>query len=346
MRVCLCVRCSVHAKWPVIALIINTIQNDIFEKLNFAQNSAIKHNRCGSVCLARFLVIILQFLVFLYFGYCCFVEVSIGLRHGWSGQHNSSFIASNWMVSESDGGLCAFDIGLIRSCFVFFSLLSVGWRRQLQQYRRGAHQPDRVDARHSGGISSQMPSVDTAIARCGANAATGHRAALQRDHIVGRGVHGMKWMAIGLFSVRPRTTQSISCILLALFQAVGFRGDIGYQTFLYSNVIEVRRVFMFLIEQLPKEAEKARFDTQPKGKICRSRRSNVSYIEIDQSHRHCRQIIAAGTRHWPEYQHTNERAMDAAVLQEVRHPKIRQHRCGAGVQQRILADKSAHSVFQ
>uniref|UniRef100_A0A1B0GPI5 Coiled-coil domain-containing protein 22 homolog n=1 Tax=Phlebotomus papatasi TaxID=29031 RepID=A0A1B0GPI5_PHLPP len=39
-------------------------------------------------------------------------------------------------------------------------------------------------------------------------------------------------------------------------KSVGFRGDIGYQTFLYTNVTEVRRVFMFLIERLPKEAEK------------------------------------------------------------------------------------------
>lgn len=38
-------------------------------------------------------------------------------------------------------------------------------------------------------------------------------------------------------------------------QLVGFRGDIGYQTFLYSNVTEVRRVFMFLIERLPKESD-------------------------------------------------------------------------------------------
>uniref|UniRef100_A0A182PQX5 Coiled-coil domain-containing protein 22 homolog n=1 Tax=Anopheles epiroticus TaxID=199890 RepID=A0A182PQX5_9DIPT len=35
--------------------------------------------------------------------------------------------------------------------------------------------------------------------------------------------------------------------------SVGYRRDIGYQTFLYSNVAEVRRVFMFLIEQLPKD---------------------------------------------------------------------------------------------
>lgn len=41
---------------------------------------------------------------------------------------------------------------------------------------------------------------------------------------------------------------------------MGFRGDIGYQSFLYSNVTEVRRVFMFLIERLPKEADKDHLD--------------------------------------------------------------------------------------
>lgn len=35
---------------------------------------------------------------------------------------------------------------------------------------------------------------------------------------------------------------------------IGFRGDIGYQTFLYSNnLAELRRVLMFLIDQLPKD---------------------------------------------------------------------------------------------
>lgn len=43
---------------------------------------------------------------------------------------------------------------------------------------------------------------------------------------------------------------------LLAFQTVGFRGDIGYQTFLYTNVTEVRRVFMFLIERMPKETDK------------------------------------------------------------------------------------------
>jgi len=37
---------------------------------------------------------------------------------------------------------------------------------------------------------------------------------------------------------------------------LGYRGDIGYQTFLYSSETDVRRVFVFLIEKLPKESEK------------------------------------------------------------------------------------------
>uniref|UniRef100_G3MM00 Coiled-coil domain-containing protein 22 homolog n=1 Tax=Amblyomma maculatum TaxID=34609 RepID=G3MM00_AMBMU len=38
---------------------------------------------------------------------------------------------------------------------------------------------------------------------------------------------------------------------------LGFKGDLGYQTFLYSNEAEMRRIFMFLFEKLPKESEKA-----------------------------------------------------------------------------------------
>lgn len=55
----------------------------------------------------------------------------------------------------------------------------------------------------------------------------------------------------------PLTNTPCICHLL---QSVGFRGDIGYQSFLYSNVTEVRRVFMFLIERLPKEADKEHLD--------------------------------------------------------------------------------------
>lgn len=38
---------------------------------------------------------------------------------------------------------------------------------------------------------------------------------------------------------------------------LGFRGDMGYQSILYSNEIEIRRVLMFLIERLPREANKS-----------------------------------------------------------------------------------------
>ncbi|XP_055318729.1 coiled-coil domain-containing protein 22 homolog [Sitodiplosis mosellana] len=53
---------------------------------------------------------------------------------------------------------------------------------------------------------------------------------------------------------------NVTTALAEACASVGFRGDIGYQSFLYSNVTEVRRVFMFLIERLPKEADKEHLD--------------------------------------------------------------------------------------
>ena len=41
------------------------------------------------------------------------------------------------------------------------------------------------------------------------------------------------------------------------FKELGYRGDIGYQTFLYSAEADLRKVFMFLIEKLPKESDKS-----------------------------------------------------------------------------------------
>ncbi|GFO47538.1 coiled-coil domain-containing protein 22 homolog [Plakobranchus ocellatus] len=41
-------------------------------------------------------------------------------------------------------------------------------------------------------------------------------------------------------------------------QDLGYKGgDLGYQTFLYSNETEIRRIFMFLVEKLPKETSQA-----------------------------------------------------------------------------------------
>lgn len=46
---------------------------------------------------------------------------------------------------------------------------------------------------------------------------------------------------------------------------VGYPGDIGYQTFLYSGETDLRKVFMFLTEKLPKEQEK--FVHEPSGNL-------------------------------------------------------------------------------
>lgn len=43
----------------------------------------------------------------------------------------------------------------------------------------------------------------------------------------------------------------------------GYRGDIGYQTFLYSGESDIRKILMFLVERLPKEEEK--FLREPSG---------------------------------------------------------------------------------
>ncbi|XP_055894092.1 coiled-coil domain-containing protein 22 homolog [Biomphalaria glabrata] len=41
-------------------------------------------------------------------------------------------------------------------------------------------------------------------------------------------------------------------------QDLGYKGgDLGYQTFLYSNETEIRKIFMFLVEKLPKESSQA-----------------------------------------------------------------------------------------
>ncbi|XP_030385418.1 coiled-coil domain-containing protein 22 homolog [Scaptodrosophila lebanonensis] len=45
------------------------------------------------------------------------------------------------------------------------------------------------------------------------------------------------------------TTLAESC------KTMGYHGDVGYQTFLYPSTVELRRLFMYLIERLPRERE-------------------------------------------------------------------------------------------
>ncbi|KAJ8946713.1 hypothetical protein NQ318_006971 [Aromia moschata] len=49
---------------------------------------------------------------------------------------------------------------------------------------------------------------------------------------------------------------NIASSLAQHIKDLGFRGDMGYQTILYCNEVEVRRVLMFLIERLPRESIK------------------------------------------------------------------------------------------
>jgi len=48
-----------------------------------------------------------------------------------------------------------------------------------------------------------------------------------------------------------------SCFGIIIFQELGYRGEIGYQTFLYSNESEIRKVLMFLVDKLPKETSES-----------------------------------------------------------------------------------------
>ena len=57
---------------------------------------------------------------------------------------------------------------------------------------------------------------------------------------------------------RVGTTLAQAC------QSAGYRGDIGYQTFLYSSEADVRKLFMFLVEKLPRKKDES--VDQPSGK--------------------------------------------------------------------------------
>lgn len=47
---------------------------------------------------------------------------------------------------------------------------------------------------------------------------------------------------------------------------MGYTGEVGYQTFLYSNEADLRRVLMFLIERLPKEGQTDKLIQEPTSK--------------------------------------------------------------------------------
>ncbi|KAM8830609.1 coiled-coil domain-containing protein 22 isoform 2-T2 [Synchiropus picturatus] len=79
-------------------------------------------------------------------------------------------------------------------------------------------------------------------------------------------------------------------------QDVGYRGEIGYQTFLYSNEPEIRSLLMFLVEKLPRE--RAEDSDQPTGKsvLQRSIAAAIkSQLTVPWLPPNCRLPLLAGT---------------------------------------------------
>ncbi|XP_064415389.1 coiled-coil domain-containing protein 22 [Latimeria chalumnae] len=64
-------------------------------------------------------------------------------------------------------------------------------------------------------------------------------------------------------------------------QDLGYQGEIGYQTFLYSNEPEIRQLFMFLVEKLPRESSESA--DQPAGKSVVLQRSIAARIKEELS---------------------------------------------------------------
>uniref|UniRef100_A0A6Q2Z0X8 Coiled-coil domain-containing protein 22 n=1 Tax=Esox lucius TaxID=8010 RepID=A0A6Q2Z0X8_ESOLU len=64
-------------------------------------------------------------------------------------------------------------------------------------------------------------------------------------------------------------------------QDLGYKGEIGYQTFLYSNEPEIRSLLMFLVEKLPKESADSM--DQPAGKLALLRKSIAAQIKAQLS---------------------------------------------------------------
>lgn len=72
------------------------------------------------------------------------------------------------------------------------------------------------------------------------------------------------------------TKYKVASHLAAKCKQLGFKGDIGYQSFLYGAETEVRRLFLFLIEKLPKDEEAAAPVARKLDIVSRLRRKHVS----------------------------------------------------------------------
>lgn len=62
-------------------------------------------------------------------------------------------------------------------------------------------------------------------------------------------------------------------------QSLGYKNELGYQTFLYSNEVESRRLLMFLVEKLNKETASSGDDDQSEAKAKVKKNLNVLIAE-------------------------------------------------------------------
>uniref|UniRef100_A0A7N8WJQ9 Coiled-coil domain-containing protein 22 n=1 Tax=Mastacembelus armatus TaxID=205130 RepID=A0A7N8WJQ9_9TELE len=67
-----------------------------------------------------------------------------------------------------------------------------------------------------------------------------------------------------LLTLKGKCRRGLSWNTTCSSSDLGYKGEIGYQTFLYSNEPEIRSLLMFLVEKLPRESAEA--SDQPTGK--------------------------------------------------------------------------------
>ena len=48
-------------------------------------------------------------------------------------------------------------------------------------------------------------------------------------------------------------------------QELGYKGEVGYQTFLYSNEGDIRKILMYLVDKLPRSSSGAADDSSAGG---------------------------------------------------------------------------------
>ncbi|XP_051915626.1 coiled-coil domain-containing protein 22 [Hippocampus zosterae] len=104
------------------------------------------------------------------------------------------------------------------------------------------------------------------------------------EHIVEAVVRCIRVIDPGLGSPLPTSLPSgmsarfrVGMSLAQACQDIGYKGEIGYQTFLYSSETEIRSLLMFLVEKLPRENAEA--SDQPTGKSAILQRAIAAAIK-------------------------------------------------------------------